>query len=170
MRKYIFCIGFLFYSGFANAGSIYDSFSSGVFGLPWGSSIEEVKKAFPNGKYTDKYGIKLFRVKDGRTLFEINRQKQEIIFGFDDLGRMKGVSASFRDEDYFLLKSKLNTLYGMEEENSKQHSGPYATWEEDDGIIISIYMQTRTFKTLTYVSIGNAKLAQPSATAKDLGF
>ncbi len=99
MKKYlviIISIAVLLVPAITLAGTIHDTFGDGVFGLKWGSSIEEVKEAFPDGKEIETSGFKSYIVKDSRTLFGYERKdSDEIQFGFDLEGRLGGVTVTF---------------------------------------------------------------------------
>lgn len=130
------------FSQLAVAGSIADVFSEGIFGVKWGSPIEEVEKALPAGVAATQVGIATYTIQDGRTLFGVQREDSNSIrFSFDSNGEMNGVSIEFplnAIDDYGVLFTKLNTVFGRGEDAPNSLGVQVVKWPEDQGIGISL--------------------------------
>ena len=125
----------------AIAGSISDTFGDGVFGLKWGSSIEEVKQAFPDGKDVETSVLKSYIVKDSRTLFGYERKdSDEIQFGFDLEGRLNGVTVTFAGTttESGLFVYILYTYFGKDVTPIPVGKIMKTEWADDNGTSITV--------------------------------
>ena len=78
--KTFFIFLVLFLLPLANAGQIEKIFGGGIFGLKWGSTIEEVQNVFPEGKSSKSSGYLKYTIKDDRTIFGVERKKTIRLF------------------------------------------------------------------------------------------
>lgn len=137
MPRFFVLIAFLLLPSTLLANKISDVFSDSIFDVPWESSLSTVKSAHPGGK-TFPGNDTVYTVKDGRTVFGIERDRRsEIIFGFDDADRLVSVGVNFAADDMPTLYNRLTTLFGPHE----PPVGGYviAEWPEDNGFIIRIF-------------------------------
>ncbi len=172
MIKYYLSI-FLFVCSFnISAGPIADLFADGIWGLAWGSTKDQVKKVFPKGKLV-KYGnIELFEVKDGRSVFGVERSSNmKIAVGFDSENRMAGASIYFASDAFAKLQQKLITEFGAPLSPKENATGTTVLqWETDNGVVLSLSHFAVGFSANTVVSIGFEELQKPTTDKKSLGF
>lgn len=166
---------FLFFHPTAYAGAIGGLFSDGVFGLPWGSKLADVREAFPGGKEDSAHGITRYTVKDGRLLFKIPRQPgNELHFAFDAHGGMNGVSIEFPAngvESFGQLLNSLTTYFGPYENLPNSAGAVSVRWPTDQGVTLTLIQLPGIFSVgAPLVSIGYVN-PQPEVPRKEaLGF
>lgn len=159
---------------FANsvfAGTAFDLFGDGVLGLKWGANPEQVKSVFPKGELSSSFGLTSIEVEDGRKVFGLERDKDEIIrFTFDSENRLAGVSIDFEADDFPVLQQKLITQFGPPKDPVPMSSGVVLlVWENDNGVILTLSHYSVGFERTTAISIGFDKLERPKSSKEDLG-
>lgn len=174
MRKLALIVALLFAQA-AHAGPLAELFADGVFGLPWGSSLDDVKTAFPDGKSDNQSSIPRYAVKDDRPLFNIERTpKNEITFVFDAHGDMHGVGIEFPAKGAEVFTVLLNTLttYFGPHENVPNDLGTVAVkWPMDEGVTLSLIHLPGVFSSGdVLVSIGYTAQQRDTPTKESLGF
>lgn len=143
MKKIIIIIFFILGTcSVTYAGNVAETFSKSIFELKWLSSKEEVIKKYPHGKLKTTVGVKSYIIKDGRTLFGVERKKENYIsFVFNGEDQLSGVSIQFPMEstdDFGELLIKLNTYFGSAESKPNSFGVVFVQWPEDSGIKISL--------------------------------
>lgn len=172
MIKHYVVIFLLVCSFNSTAGPVADLFSDGIWGLSWGSNKDQVKKVFPKGKLV-KYGnIELFEVKDGRSIFGVERaNSMKIAVGFDAENRMAGASIYFASDAFVELQQKLITEFGAPLPPQANATGATVLqWDTDNGVVLSLSHFAVGFSTNTVLSIGFEALPKPTTDKKSLGF
>ena len=64
----------------ADAGQIKEVFGEGIFGVKWGYTVEQVKGVHPDGKLKKQSGYTHYIIKDGRTIFDVERKNNKSSF------------------------------------------------------------------------------------------
>jgi hypothetical protein len=169
MKSLLFCLLVIIQFN-ASAGEISKVFGVGIFDTLWGDSVEDVNDVFPDGKIETYGDITQLVIKDGRSVFGLERDKKALIrFAFDSEGRLNGAAVYFDGDDYTSLISKLSTLFG---EYSKPNPQSYTAlqWPKDNEITLFLSLAPSTFSMETVFSIGYSGLNKPSKSKEELGF
>lgn len=165
---------FQLFSFSAVAGNIANVFSEGIFGVKWGSNKDQVIEVIPGGKIGDEFGIVTYTIKNGRTLFGIERRKNNYAkFNFDSNDRLVGATIEFPDstEIYGALLTKINTTFGQNFQPVPNSLGAAVVkWPEEEGITLLLSYISGMFNSGSVLfSIGYR--LQPANVSKDeLGF
>jgi hypothetical protein len=158
--------------GSASAGKIAEIFSGEIFGVRWGSTVQQVAAVFPDGKSKEQFGHQTYKTLDGKTLFGVKRNPDNYIqFVFNAEGQMNGVNIEFPDgtDGFGTLLNKLDTYFG-EHTSLPNAAATVVQWPEDSGIRITLgYIPSMFGKGGVLFSIGYLK-AESSATKEKLGF
>ena len=119
----------------AMAGKVAELFSDGVFGVPWGATIEEVKKNHPEGEIKTYIGINNYVVPHAKPVLNITRQDTDITFTFNASQQMHAVGISFEGNEYTDVYRALSTHFGKPQTNANDSA---IRWPVDAGI--SMYL------------------------------
>ena len=133
----------------AYAGKIAEYFSEGVFGVKWGSTLEEVKIVFPNGEVSTNPATKKinYAAPNGLSLFGIKRNPDSwVCYNFDDKGRFNAIVIGFPNtgggEEEELLNTVINDFgeYKTVEERGipPVFGGSFFVWQRDEGIELTL--------------------------------
>jgi hypothetical protein len=156
----------------ASAGKIVEVFSGEIFGVKWGSNQQQVSTVFPKGKSKKQFGIQIYTVRDGRTLFGVERKPNNYIqFVFNADGQMHGVNIEFPNgaDGYGTVLNKLNTYFGPHTFHPENKSATVVEWPQDDGFKITLGYIPKMFGAEIVFSIANMK-TESSVTKDKLGF
>jgi hypothetical protein len=166
MYKGLCFILLIFISTSCFAGRVSELFSDGAFGVSWGASAEEVKKAYPTGTEKVFMGIKNYIVPHSKSIIGIERSNTDITFTFNKLGEMHAIGISFEGNEFTDVYSALTTHFGKH----KVESGTSAIrWPIEDDIsmyLVSIPTGFSIKPTLTIEYVASAG----NASKKELGF
>src|SRR5580704_5156672 len=82
------------------AGSVQDTFGSGVLGVLWGTSLTDVAGVYPQGDHVFAVtpGCRAYWVKDGQMFLGIPRERSGVLFGFDKQNHVAIASVAFEFE------------------------------------------------------------------------
>ena len=131
----------LLFSANLYGDNITEVFGEGIFELTWGVKLSDVQVTFPNGKKKTKFGILSYDVKDGRSLFGIERKpKDKISFIFNAEKKLFAVNIDFPAKsasDFGTLMQKLETTFGAAESQPNSLGVTALSWPEEDGTKIS---------------------------------
>lgn len=118
------------------AGNISNIFGDGVFGAEWGDTKEQVKEELPGGEENNEFGMVTYEIKDGRDLFDAERNSSDYIkFTFDSSDELMGVTIQFplnSVDDYVKLLTKLTTAFGEGEGVPNSVGANMVKWREED--------------------------------------
>lgn len=171
MPQIFVLIAFLLLPSTLLANKISDVFSGSIFDVPWESSLSTAKSVHPGGK-TFPGSDAVYTIKDGRTVFGIQRdRKSEITFSFDDADRLVSVSVDFTADDMSALYNRLSTLFGNP--NPPESAYMLATWPEDAGFTIRLIQvpPASIFGSVKIqFNITHTPKSKPETSKEDLGF
>lgn len=138
---FVFVMVMIFIPQQSYAGKIADTFSDGIFSVPWGSTIEEVQKKFPDGKMEKPLATVHYSIKDGRRIFNIPREDDNAMtFLFNSEGHLNSASIEFPYHDATdlgQLMANLDTYFG-EHLSDRASDTVLMEWPEDKGIRINL--------------------------------
>ncbi len=172
MRKVIACTA-LAVMGEGHGAELERVIGEGVFGVPWTATVEDVRSLFPDGEIEKLDSSTLYTVRDGRTIFEVERRERDtIMFGFRDDGALISVTVGLKDcasiyprvikffgesdEPYNPDPNRLSTTFSM----GLWRDGPFAM-----SLVVSIGVPDYPDCTLNF----GRDAGTVSATAEDLG-
>ena len=131
-----------------HAGKIAVYFSEGVFGVKWGSTLEEVKQIFPDGEVNaGPKGVIYYSSPNGQSLFGIKRNPDSwVCYNFDKKGRFNAIVIGFPNsggsEEEELLNTVIATFgdYTTKEERGMPPfwGGSFFVWQRDKGIELTL--------------------------------
>jgi len=157
----------------SNAKTMSEIFGDGVFGTTWGMSIDKVKAIFPSGNTQEVFGTQRYFIKDGRSIFGIDREKDSFIgflFGTDK--KLVGVSIGMPSGtgDFAKAQNSITTAIGVESKPAKNSAGvPITRWNDGTGIEIGLMQTSGMFSQSVTLTI--EKKPTPKDTTKEaLGF
>jgi len=128
------------------SGEIGSLYGEGGFGLKWGDTIENIKKAFPSGKRETYKKVVMYVTRDGRSLFDIDRKRNAFItFGFDPEQKLNSIAIDFQIEDYDKLLDNLDAKFGAHIMKSDNGDARIAIWPKDKGVELSLIMARAGF-------------------------
>ena len=126
----------------AHAGPIADRFVSGVLGMQWGSSLDSVVGALPQGDhvYGTSRGNRGYVVKDDQDFLGVARRGHNIVYWFDENDTLESVTLSFPHERKDELMGALILLSGHSGRQAIHKRSHVNIWGDHYGI--SIYLKT----------------------------
>ena len=164
---------YLAFSSSAVAAELSDAFGGPVFGVEWGAELDVVRSVHPKGKKFDSFGVVRYEVRDGRTLFDIERrEKDKITFAFDAEGRLTAIGANFKfsTETYGELLTKLKTLFGEYLVVDNESGANIVRWEDESVVLSLAHVPGALSSGNISVTIEYSGLEIPQTSAEDLGF
>lgn len=153
----------------AHAASFEEVFRDGVFGTKWNTSLNEVKKIYPDGDIKEIAGLIAYEIKDGRPLFGLDRGKRDyIMFQFDASNQLNGVSIEFSSE-FAKVQSAISSSLGQNPMPLQNSFVPASKWSDGSGIDLTLMFITGAFSQ--YVVLSITKKPKPTNVNKEhLGF
>lgn len=152
------------------AASISDTFNAGVFDIPWGASIEDVKESFPGGITKTEYGINSYIVKDSRKLFGLDREDgNNIVFYLSRDWKFNSLAAyfPFSDESFGFLFSKLESTFGPFTNKHMATLSVSLEWNDSGTIKLFLIRDVIAEKKISVI-ISNIQVSSP-VNKEDLG-
>jgi hypothetical protein len=108
---------FMLVSSQVHASSLDEVFNDGVFGTKWNATLSEVENIFPNGKKDEVAGLMIYEIKDGRSIFGLDRNHSDFIkFHFNADHHLTAVSIEL-SSDYPVAESKVSSSLGLSPED-----------------------------------------------------
>jgi hypothetical protein len=159
-----------------DAGQIKKVFGDGIFGVKWGSTIDQVEEAHPGGKRVKEFGYTQYIIKDGRTILGVERKNNNpITFFFDDNGRLINVQIDFPNpaKNFGLLINKINTVFGSDHityPGTQTVSQAAVHWKPDEGVTLSLSQVPGIISIGRLILMVGVDLEPESNSKKSLGF
>lgn len=160
----------------ATAGPIADTFSAGIYGVPWGAPAEELVRTHPGGDWVTRGGVRFYSVRDGREVLGIQRSpKDRITFRLSQGGGLVAATTVFPDggSTYAALLERLRDRFGPATEADRNESDSTvpnrtleASWPADQGITVELQNNLVLLSSETVLTV----TASPVNPAAPTGF
>ena len=157
-------------------------FSEGIFDTQWGQSLEEVSAIYPDAKIYDQgKSTSYYRIKDGRTIFSIDRKKShDITFRFDN-DKLTEVVVELSSSDWVVLRDQIQANFGMYNDNrcatigsaaDGRFSGTRQVWcDLASGIyLIESVGMSGLLGSSTFLTVQNRAIEKVESSKSELGF
>lgn len=127
-------------SAACEAGPTYDTFRAGVFGIPWGTSLDELVGIFPAGDHMFAVtpGHRAYWVKEGQPFLGVPREHSGVLYALDEHNRVYSVAVAFEFERKIELKNALTFLLGPPTNVPPAEQRTQYGWRKDGGISIGV--------------------------------
>lgn len=120
----------------SSAGPIAEHFVWGIFGVPWGTSLDSMVEMFPNGDhvYAITPGGRAYLVRDDQEFIGVARNGYNVLYAFDQKNELVGVSLMFPYERKQDLLRALISAFGAPHENTNRGQNRIVSWRKDEGV------------------------------------
>lgn len=160
----------LFVSSTARAEGTANLLRDGVFGIAWGSTVEQIEAKFPKGKWI-KYpkDLRFYTVRDNRAVFGVDRAtNSEFAFGLSSDGYLTSVSITFPadEQTYGALSLKAGERLGsVDPVRSGDPSNQYFpsliftnSWPMEEGISVKLIHSVAGFTRTTVLTFTKPRI------------
>lgn len=135
MKSWLTGLVFLLLSVTSCAASLEDAFGEGVLGIPWGTTLDQLVGAYPNGDhvFATTPGCRAYWIKDGQTFLSVPRPRSGVMYGLDEKNRVVAAVIAFEFERQLELRSVLSGMFGTPVAASKGNVQAYG-WKSKSGM------------------------------------
>jgi len=121
-------------------GPAYETFRSGILGVPWGATLDDVVGVYPNGDHVFAVtpGHRAYWVKDGQPFLSVPRERNGVLYGFDENNRVAIVAVAFEFERKVELRNVLTSLLGPPRLAPPSGQKVQYGWQPEAGMAVSV--------------------------------
>ena len=123
-----------------DAGSVYDTFRTGVLGVSWGTTLDELVGIYPAGDHMFAVtpGHRAYWVKDGQAFVGVPRERNGVLYGLDEQNRVVVAAVAFEFERKIELRNTLTSLFGPPTYAPPSEQRTAYGWHADSGISVTV--------------------------------
>jgi len=140
MQRALVFLGLLVTCAFCRAGPLANTFGTGVLGVPWGATLDQVVGVYPDGDnvFSTAPGHRSYWVREGAPFLGIPREGQGVLYGLDDQDHVVIASLAFGFERRVELQSALQSLLGVPRISSESNNYRQYYWPADGGMRVEL--------------------------------
>jgi hypothetical protein len=157
----------------SEAGPVYETFRSGILGIPWGATLDHVIGVYPDGDnvFATTPGHRAYFVKDGATFLGVPRERQGVVYGFDAEDKLGIVAIAFAYERKEELRGALISLFGPPRYSADPHDARVRRylWTSDEGMRAQIEELGAAQKTIVWLVVAAPNYKYVSAESSTRG-
>jgi hypothetical protein len=121
-------------------GPAYETFRSGILGVPWGATLDDVVGLYPNGDHVFAVtpGHRAYWVKDRQPFLSVPRERNGVLYGFDENNRVAIVAVAFEFERKVELRNVLTSLLGPPRSAATSAQHAEYRWQPEAGMAVTV--------------------------------